>query len=181
MNCDAADRRRHVKRSSASRHGQVSIQLFSGPAILLLLQVESNQRHVVRRYAEWPDDALLIVALLHQRSHDTPNANTIRAHENSMRYPLGIQVGCTEQLPILCAWFEDVAHLAATNSVQRSTAVHAGSSIVSRGDIFPFICAKIPRIVHVLHVIIHSVGTGNEVIAKLQRYISYDIHPLILI
>src|SRR5260370_16324207 len=109
MNCDAADRRRHVKRSSASRHGQVSIQLFSGPAILLLLQVESNQRHVVRRYAEWPDNALLIVALLHQRSHDTPNADTIGAHENRMRYPLGIQVACPEQPAILSACFAHVA------------------------------------------------------------------------
>ena len=71
------------------------------PAILFSLQIQSNQCNVIWSNTERPDDTFLIVTLLHNRCHDTPNTDTIATHEYWMRYTLGIKIGCIEQFTIL--------------------------------------------------------------------------------
>ena len=97
---------------------QLSHQLIGGVIDRVVL-AGRDEVNVVRRELAWPDDAELVVRVLHDRRNGPGNANAIRTHRDRDELAVLVEDLQAKRLRVLGAQLEDVAHLDAAGDGQR--------------------------------------------------------------
>ena len=134
---------------------------------------------VIRRDAQRPDDAVLVVALLDNRLQRARDADAVAAHDRRLARTVHVEEGRIQLLAVFCAELENVADFNCAADFQCLATLHARLARADGSQIKPRRHLDVALDGDVLQMETVLVRAGGHVICAAQTFVgkNYLSHP----
>ena len=152
--------------------------MLADGSALLLLGVERNHYDLVRGNGDWPDDAVLVVVLLHDGSERARHAHAVATHDERLLLAVFVHKGGTHGLGVLGAQLKDLGNLDAAGSRERLATVRTGIAGDDGDQVGPLVDGKVAIGAGTGKVIIDLVGTAGPLLGLAQALVAHQTDAL---